>query len=146
MAKLTISYPICLADELNPRTGVRIDHRIAAETIDPGKVVYDRSDGQAGVADAAVAGKHTPAGIAVQIQKQARQTVPIVQEGFVAGYDLSALAFGALVYLDTTGDLADAANGTTSVVVGRVVPTTRPNTDGTLQKLLYFSTNPLVNF
>lgn len=146
MPKLAISYPVCLADELNPRTGVRIDHRIAGEAIDPGKVVYDRADGQAGVADAAVAGRHTPSGLSVQIRKEARQACPIVQEGFVAGFDLAAVAVGTLIYLDTAGDLADAPNATTAVPVGRVVPTTRPNADGTLQKLLYFRVNPLVNY
>jgi hypothetical protein len=144
MAKLTISYPVCLPDEQHP--GTRLDHRIANETIDPGKVVYDRADGLAGVADAAVVGKQQPSGLSVQVQKQARQSLPIVQEGFIAGYDLTALAFGALVYLDTTGDLADAANATKTVPIGRVVPTTRPNADGTLQKLLYVFFNPLINY
>lgn len=141
MAKLTILYPPCLADPLE--NGNILEHRIAGVTIAPGKVVYDDpTTGKALIADAAVSGKHTPAGLAVQMQKNANQAVPIVRRGLVGGFDLTARNFGDLIYLDTTGDLADAANGTTTVVVARVVPSTRPNTDGTLQKLLDVFINP----
>lgn len=145
MAKLAILYPPCLADPLE--NGNVIEARIAGETIDVGKVMYeDATTGLAYVADAAVAGKHTPAGINVQMKKNARQAVPCVRHAQIAGFDLTALAPGALIYLDTTGDLNNVANATTTVPVGRVVPVNRPNADGTLQKLLEFNVNPNVNF
>jgi hypothetical protein len=145
MAKLAILYPPCLTDP--QENGNVLEGRIAGELIAAGKVVYDiAATGLAGVADAAVAGKHTPAGLSLQTDKAARQSCPIVKRGQVNGFDLSALAFGALVYLDTTGDLADTANATTTVVVGRVAPVARPNSDGTLQKCLEVFINPLVNY
>lgn len=50
--------------------------------------------------------------------------VDVVEMGYVAGLDLSALAYDALVYLsDTAGTLSSTA-GTNSVTVGRVVALT----------------------
>ncbi len=60
-------------------------------------------------------------GIALQTVK-AGQTFDNLIEGYIQGYDLSGLAYDAPVYVsDTAGALADAA-GTTSLLVGRVVP------------------------
>lgn len=145
MAKLTQLYPPCLVDPL--ANGNILDHYIAGEAVDPGKVIYfHATEGRAYLADAAVSGKHTPAGLSLQMRKNAQQSVPVVKRGQVAGYDLAALNYGALIYLDTTGDLADAANATTTVPVGRVVPTTRPNADGSLQKVLDVCFSPIVNY
>jgi hypothetical protein len=61
----------------------------------------------------------------------------VVRKGVLDGYDLSSLAYGALVYLsDTDGTLADAA-GTVSVVVGRVVPGTSTTLGTSFDKLLF---------
>ena len=52
----------------------------------------------------------------------AGQGVSLLERGAIGGYDVSGLAYDALVYLsDTAGALADAA-GTATVVCGRVVP------------------------
>jgi hypothetical protein len=146
MAKLTVLYPPCLADPL--MNGNILDHRIANETIAAGKVVYELATGKVAVADAAVAGKHTPAGISVHQQYFAGQSVGLVQNGLIAGYDLSAKNVGTIIYLDTTGDLADTANATTTVACGRVVGSTKPRAvnDGTYEKLIWFHVNPNVNF
>jgi hypothetical protein len=144
MPKLTQLYEPCLADPL--QNGTILEHYIAGEQIDPGKVVNFDPTGVVRVADAAVAGRHTPAGLSLQKMKQPRQTVPVVKHGLVAGFDLTNLAYGAIVFLDTTGDLADAPNATTSVPIAKVVPSTRPNADGTLQKLLEVFIYPTVTY
>lgn len=52
----------------------------------------------------------------------AGEAVTLVRRGEMSGWDLTALAYGAPVYLsDTVGRLADAAGGT-NVTVGHVVP------------------------
>jgi hypothetical protein len=66
----------------------------------------------------------------------AGQPVTAIRRGVVDGYDLSGLAYDAPVYLsDTDGALADAA-GTTSVVVGRVIPNFSPTLGTAPDKLL----------
>lgn len=60
-----------------------------------------------------------------------------VRRGILNGYDLSGLAFGAIVYLpDTDGGLADAP-GTTTMVIGRVIPGFSTTTGTTADKLLW---------
>jgi hypothetical protein len=50
------------------------------------------------------------------------ETITAIRKGVLDGYDVEALAYWAPVYLsDTAGRLADAA-GTTTVIVGRVIP------------------------
>jgi hypothetical protein len=61
----------------------------------------------------------------------------VVRKGLLDGYDISALAYGALVYLsDTDGTLADAT-GTVSLVVGRVVPGTSTTLGTSFDKILF---------
>lgn len=46
----------------------------------------------------------------------------VIRRGVLDGYDVESLAYWAPIYLsDTAGALADAA-GTTTVIVGRVIP------------------------
>ncbi len=61
-----------------------------------------------------------------------------LEEGFVDGYDFSALAYDAPVYLsNNAGNLATAA-GTVAVQVGRVVPVSdRDPANGKPSKILY---------
>jgi hypothetical protein len=49
------------------------------------------------------------------------QAVDVTIEGYVAGLDVSALAFDALVYLSNTVGKLGTAAGTNSAVAGRVV-------------------------
>lgn len=76
---------------------------------------------------AATSGKFAFRGIAVNLPSGGASKgspVAVVESGFVAGLDLSALNYDALVYLsDTAGTLSSSA-GTNSVVVGRVVAMT----------------------
>lgn len=63
------------------------------------------------------------AGFATVESDRVGQAITVIRDGLLdVGNALSALAFGAAVYLsDTDGTLADSA-GTVSVIVGRVVP------------------------
>lgn len=71
----------------------------------------------------------------------AGEAVTVVRRGLLDGYDLSALNFGVKVYVsDTVGLLADAA-GTTSIVVGIVVPANGQAVGSTADKLLLVELN-----
>lgn len=59
-----------------------------------------------------------------------------IRQGVMDGWDLSGLAYDAVVYLsDTDGRLGDAA-GTVSTVVGRVIPGTSEALGTSYSKLL----------
>jgi hypothetical protein len=114
---------------------------VAAETVANGQAGYLASTGKYGIADANAAGKQQFRGIFVEAAG-AGQGTSLIQRGRVGGYDLSGLAYNALVYLsDTAGALADAA-GTMSVVVGRVVPMS----DADFTKVLAVEVNWLANW
>lgn len=51
----------------------------------------------------------------------AGQAIDVLEEGYVAGVDVSALAFDALVYVSDTAGKFGTAAGTNSSVAGRVV-------------------------
>ena len=62
--------------------------------------------------------------------------VTAIRQGVMDGWDLSGLAYDAVVYLsDTDGRLGDAA-GTVSTVVGRVIPGTSEALGTAYSKLL----------
>lgn len=66
------------------------------------------------------------------------QAVDVVETGYVAGFDLSALAYEALVYLSDTPGKLSSTPGATSVVVGRVAALTdRDPVTGLPSKILY---------
>lgn len=94
---------------------------IAAEAITAGAALHQvAASGRFGLADANAAGKQQFRGLAL-MKKGANQAVSILKRGHVGGFDVSALAYDAPVYLsDTVGEL-DTAAGTLAVQVGRVV-------------------------
>lgn len=93
----------------------------AAVAIEAGQAVYINSNGKAALADASAANTLVTPGVALN-KAAAGQGVSVLKEGHVAGYDLSGMAYGAKAYAsDTAGALADAA-GSTSLVMGSVVP------------------------
>ena len=104
---------------------------VAGEAITAGSPIYINSSGKAGVADANGSGTDTFRGIALRTVG-AGQGVSVLKRGHIYGYTLSG-AYDSLVYVsNTAGSLADAA-GSTSLIVGRVVPLS----DGSLTKVLY---------
>ena len=64
------------------------------------------------------------------------QGVDVLERGYVAGYDLSALAFDALVYLSDTPGKLSSTPGTNNVAIGRVVPMSDRDSSGNPSKVL----------
>jgi hypothetical protein len=142
MAAIAISYPICQANQDDPGTDVVT--RLAGAAISNGAPCYEDTNGKVGPADATNALKQQFIGISISENKVAGQSVAIVRHGLLAGYNLDSQAFGAIIYLDTAGALADAANGTKTVPIGKVTGTARTDSAGTILKLLRVGVNPLV--
>lgn len=101
--------------------------------VDVGQVFYVKTNGKVELASAAAAGTAKFAGLAMQ-KSGGQQAVEGLRRGEAAGIDVSAMNYGAPVYLsDTPGVLSDTA-GTVSVVVGYVMPLS----DSALTKVVYF--------
>lgn len=82
-------------------------------------VYLDPTTGTILPTNAATAGKFAFRGIALN-DAGVGCAVDVLESGYVGGFDVSALAFDALVYLsDTAGKLGTAA-GTNGAIVGRV--------------------------
>jgi len=103
-----------------------------------GQALYtDPATGTALPTVAATAGKFAFRGIAVG-RAGFGQGLDVVERGFVAGFDLSALAYDAPVYLSDTPGVLSSTPGTNSAVVGRVVAMTdRDITTGKPSKILF---------
>lgn len=109
---------------------------IASTTITAGAAVYliasSTGAGTLALADASSAGTANPVGIALN-GGGAGQAIDVLKRGHVAGFTFTQDYFVPIYLSDTnTGILADAA-GSTSKIVGRVVPMS--NSD--LTKVLY---------
>lgn len=108
----------------------------AAVAIVPGNSIRINTDGKFELADASAAG--TLGDVYVAINKAAAgETVTGVKSPSVVdlGDALSALAYGALVYVsDTAGALNDGA-GTVTKVVGTVIPSWGDTTPGKLLRV-----------
>lgn len=92
---------------------------IAAETISTGQAVYTNANGKAALADASAAGTLVDVGIALNTAG-AGQAVSVIYRGFVAGYTVGAMAYGAAVYVSDTAGGLDTAAGTVSKQIGRI--------------------------
>lgn len=95
----------------------------AAEVFATGEAIRFDSNGRGTPGNATNTTENAVFGIAGRAAERIGRTVTVIEDGILdVGDALDALAFGALVYLsDTDGTLADAA-GTTTVVMGKVVP------------------------
>lgn len=94
---------------------------IAAAAITAGQAVYITSAGKVNLADADGSGTTYFRGIALN-GAGAGQAVSVLLRGAVYGFTLSGANYDAKLYVsNTAGALADAA-GSTSLVVGRVMP------------------------
>lgn len=98
----------------------------AAADLSAGNLLYVDASGKVGKADGnGPSPKNRFRGIALQSAK-AGQTLDVLVAGYIQGYDVSGLAYDTAVYVsDSAGALADTA-GTTSLLVGRVVPMNDP--------------------
>lgn len=103
--------------------------KVPSYTTAPGDVVFLDA---AGKATKTTGSAVTTCGLALE-KAGTRQAVSVLKRGVVGGFDLSAVAYGAKIYLsDTAGKLSTTA-GTTSVVVGKVIAASDP----LLTKVLY---------
>jgi hypothetical protein len=108
----------------------------AAEAIVAGAPVrQDTTSGRFTNANGTTAPESRAYGIATR-SVAAGEAVTAIAQGVLDGFDLSALAFDAAIFLsDTDGRLADAA-GTVSVTAGRVIPGTSATLGTAHDKLL----------
>lgn len=106
---------------------------IPAVAITRGQVVYLNSSGKAALSIATAASTIKKGGVALE-SAGVRSGLSVLRKGKCAGFAVSGLAYGALIYSsDTAGAVADAA-GTSSQVVGTVVPLS----DNDLTKVIFF--------
>jgi hypothetical protein len=109
---------------------------IAGEAIDYGDPVFIKTTtGKAFKTLAAAAGTAKFAGFSLS-KAGAGQAVDVMKKGWLFGWTISALAYGAAVYAGDTGG-ADTAAGTVSLQIATVVPLTDP----ALTKVLYVDAN-----
>lgn len=93
---------------------------IPAAAVTAGQAAYQANTGKFGVADANAAGLQQFRGIFLST-KGANQAVSLLKRGHVGGFDVSAMAYDAPIYLSDTAGALDTAAGTLAVQVGRVV-------------------------
>lgn len=106
---------------------------IAAVALTPGQLVYLNTAGKYAVALATTAPTMKQMGVCLSTVA-AGQAFTLLKRGHMAGFTVSALAYGALLYVSDTVGVADTAAGTVSRIIGCVVPKTDPS----LTKLAYF--------
>jgi len=105
---------------------------IAASTITAGMPLYITSAGKVAAADANAGGLQQFRGIALNAAS-AMDPVSVLKKGHVYGFDVSGVAYDALLYVsDTVGRIADGV-GTLTVNIGRVVALPNP----ALTKVVY---------
>lgn len=93
---------------------------VAGTAISPGAALRLDTSGQAVLADATGTASSRFRGLALG-SAGGGQGLSLLKRGHVYGYDLSALAYGAPVYLDNDAGALSSAAGSVSVVVGTVV-------------------------
>ena len=106
---------------------------VAAATITRGQALYITSAGLVNLADANGSGTLQFRGIALN-GGGAGQAISVLKRGHCFGYTVSALAYDAPIYLSDTAGGLDTVAGSTSILVGHVVPLSDA---GTFTKVLY---------
>lgn len=103
-----------------------------------GQAGYWNTSGNLVLSNAAAAGTAKFGGIILNAVG-ANQAVSLMKKGYLFGYNVSALAYGAKVFLSDTPGALDTAAGTVSVAVGAVVPLP----DAARTKVIYIDANYL---
>lgn len=115
-----------------PYTAEIID-AIAGAAVTAGQAVYWNTSGNLVLSNAGVAGTAKFAGIALN-SVGIGQAVSVLKRGYLAGYTLTALAYGAKLFLSNTAGAVDDAAGTVSVLIGVVAAMA----DASRTKVAYF--------
>lgn len=111
---------------------------IAGVAVTAGQAVYWDANGRLVLSNASAAGTAKFAGIALN-SVGANQAVSVLKRGYLGGYAVTSLAYGAKLYLSNTAGAVDDAAGTVSVVIGAVVPMS----DHSRTKVAYFEADYL---
>lgn len=93
----------------------------AAAAITAGAPVFVNTAGKFAVADAVTVGARGFFGIATRTVA-AGESLTALRRGIMDGWDLSALAHDAPVFISNTAGALDSAAGTLSIQIGRVLP------------------------
>lgn len=107
---------------------------VAGTAITAGAICYFDTNGKLALSDASATATAKVHGMALN-SAGANQAVSLLVEGFVAGFNVSNLAYNDILYLSNTdtGIVGDVA-GSTSKVLGRVLPMS----DSSATKMFYF--------
>ena len=109
---------------------------VAAETITAGEAVRIDTAGKFTGSNGTTTTENRIYGIA-KVSVAAGRPVTAIRKGVLDGFDVSGMAYDAIVYLsDTDGTLATSA-GTVSTIVGRVIPANSPVLGTSPDKLLF---------
>lgn len=110
-----------------------------------GQWLYLTTAGRVAAGNTNSAGKQQFVGIALNTAGDG-EPVDVLEEGFVDGYEISALAYGATVYANDTDGVIGTAAGTMTVAIGRVVPISdRDPATGLPSKILQIYQRPVLN-
>jgi hypothetical protein len=112
-------------DQLFPGLpGTRARNRKTLAAFTAGQIGYcDPTTGSMGLTSTNTSGAHNFAGMAMRTCAVG-DTITFVMEGEVGGFNLAASNHGDLIYAQDAPGAIGTAPGTTSVVVGQVVPLT----------------------
>lgn len=129
-AKVGVAFP----------ASARIRSAVGGAALSGGNSAYIDTGGLAQLCTSADATHGQFAGIAIPAKNSGfacgvGQACNLLQWGEVEGFDLSGVAFGALIYVADDGTYATTA-GTKTVPIGKVVPTTELDSSGNYKKLL----------
>lgn len=106
---------------------------VMGAAVTAGQLVYWNTAGNLVLSNGGAAGTAKFAGVALNTVG-AGQACSILKKGHLAGYAVSALAYGAGLFVSNTAGAVDDAAGTVSVRIGTVVPLS----DSARTKIAYF--------
>ena len=125
---------------VGPRTHIRTQLAAPAGVTLGQAVMLDPATGKVGLASAASTASSGFRGIvsSAPFGFVGALTADVLESGYVAGFDLSGLAYDAPVYLSDTPGMLSSTPGTNRVAVGRVVSLTdRDPVSGLSGKVLF---------
>jgi hypothetical protein len=146
MAAVAVTSVNAVAQLFPGLPGTVARNRKLLVAVTAGQSVYiDPTTGSAGLTSTNTAGAHNHTGIAMRTGGIG-DVVVVVEEGEIGGFNLSASNYNDLIYAqDIAGNIGTTA-GTTTVVIGRVVPLTDGVFGNTASKVLRLIRNQITTF
>lgn len=122
----------------------RIRSFIAGVAITAGQALYFAATGRVGLSNSTSAGALAVfRGLALDTVGIG-QAIDVLEEGYVDGYEIGALAYDASVFLQDTAGAIGTAAGTVSVVIAKVVPVSDKDVATGLPSKLLFVKSGLI--